>query len=56
MSRKILMQVNLDAGQMEAVKRIASEARVSTAELIRQAIDLWLRETAKHPKPFGGTP
>jgi Arc/MetJ-type ribon-helix-helix transcriptional regulator len=39
----IRTQVQLTEAQAQVLKRVAAEKNVSTAELIRQAVDLWLQ-------------
>lgn len=56
MRKKVSLVVYLEECQADALKTINAETRVPKAELVRQAIDLWLHHVDKHPQKFGGAP
>lgn len=48
--------VQLTERQLAALKRVAPQRRANVAELVRQAVDLWLRVNAPAPDERSGDP
>jgi len=47
MARKVRKQINIDGAQETALKREATRLGVSESEIIRRAIDAWMKEDAE---------